>query len=406
MQLYNPEDFEYCLKVAIGIIASPIPPKFVSKPISLANYDVGFVNNAVRSINKGEGLSDRQRALTIKLVSKYTRQYKRLGIDVTSIVNNPVWSSELRQVDRKKLIDIEEDIITIKFPYQKDMIREINSLAKKLRSVRTQFDKETKQYQTSYNEYNLLSIFNWSSKYDFEYSNKFMDVYKKCKHILHNRSDYAIQLVIEDDKCVLRNAPDTLKEYWVNNMASKKRMEQIVSAADQNLDIVNNSSNIILSNIGTKILKDRGGRFDWTEYTPEQIYDSAVGEFGFKRVGFIIDGRTMTEELAQNLVILVSKLGKDVCTVQLKNNQHHFNCKKSLTSDTKFAIIDSIQRYSNPKVKHDWKPDFVISTNSISKFRQYGFNILNGQTGVTFVNDAWVCYYTLGKINATSKITD
>jgi len=77
-----------------------------------------------------------------------------------------------------------------------------------------------------------------------------------------------------------------------------------------------------------------------------------------------------------------------------------------LTSDTKFAIIDSIQRYSNPKVKSDWKPDFVISTNSISKFRQYGFNVINGQSGVTFVNDAWICYYTLGKINATSKIID
>ena len=95
MQFYKPTDLEYCLKIAIGVIASPVPPKFIHKPISLANYDVGFVNNAVRSINKGEGLSDRQRALTIKLVSKYERQYKRLGIDVTELVQSPTWTSEL-----------------------------------------------------------------------------------------------------------------------------------------------------------------------------------------------------------------------------------------------------------------------------------------------------------------------
>ena len=69
--MHNPEDPEYCLKVAIGIIASPIPSNTLVSPISLANYDVGFINNAVPSINKGEGSSDRQRELTIKLVTQH-----------------------------------------------------------------------------------------------------------------------------------------------------------------------------------------------------------------------------------------------------------------------------------------------------------------------------------------------
>jgi hypothetical protein len=118
----------------------------------------------------------------------------------------------------------------------------------------------------------------------------------------------------------------------------------------------------------------------------------------------------LTEELIQNLQKMVSKLGKDVCTVQLKNNKHLFRANKSLTSETKFAIIDSVQRYSNPRVKHDWKPDFVISTNTISKYRQYGFNIIGGQTGVSFNTDAWICHYTygkdLGKDSAKGKINN
>ena len=157
--MYKPENLEYCLKVAIGVIASPVPPRHHHKPISLANYDVGFINNAVRSINRNEGLSDRQRELTIKLVGKYARQFKRLGIDITDIVAKPVFSSPLRKVDRARYIDIEDKSITVKFPYNKEMIREIQSIHKKLRSTDNRFDKETKKYFLNYNEYNLLVMF-------------------------------------------------------------------------------------------------------------------------------------------------------------------------------------------------------------------------------------------------------
>ncbi len=393
--MYKPENLEYCLKVAIGVIASPIPPRHHHKPISLANYDVGFINNAVRSINRNEGLSDKQRELTIKLVNKYTRQYKRLGIDVSNVIAKPVFSSPLRKVDRARYIDIEDKNITVKFPYNKEMIREIQSIHKKLKSTENKFDKESKKYFLSYNEYNLLTMFNWSAKHRFEYSDKFMEIYKNCKNILDNRSQYAIQLVVENKKCFLRNAPDTLQKYWTENMQDKSTMEQIISAADQNIDIVNNSDTVKLSSISTEILKNRGGSFAWDKTTPEEIYNSAVNDFGFKRIAFIIDGRVITEDMAQKLQNMISKMGKDVATVQLKNNKHLFKANKTLTSDTKFAIIDSVQRYLNPRVKHDWKPDFVISTNTISKYRQYGFNIISGQTGVTFHVDAWICRYTM-----------
>ena len=178
-------------------------------------------------------------------------------------------------------------------------------------------------------------------------------------------------------------------------MQDKTVMEQIISAADQNIDIINNSSSVKLNPVSTEILKSRGGTFQWSKVSPQEIYDSAVNDFGFKKVAFIIDGRTITEDMAQKLQNMISKMGKDVTTVQLKNNKHLFKANKSLTSDTKFAIIDSVQRYLNPRVKHNWRPDFVISTNTISKYRQYGFNIISGQTGVTFHVDAWICRYIM-----------
>ena len=129
------------------------------------------------------------------------------------------------------------------------MIREFNALSKKLRSLKTVFDKPEKRYITEYNEYNLMAIFNWSAKHKFEYADTFMDIQKKCKSILSKRENYAIQLVVNNDSCTLNNAPTSLLEWWNENMNNKNRMDQIVTAANQNIDIVNKSSDLKLSNV-------------------------------------------------------------------------------------------------------------------------------------------------------------
>ena len=152
--MLQPSDIEDCMKFAIGLIPTPIPPRFKNKPISLANYDVSFVNNVVRSINSGDGLSDKQRDLSVKLVAKYVRQFKKLGIDVSTIVQNPTFSSPLRQVDRTRTIEITQDRIYIKFPYNKEMITSFKALLNKsLHSTTSGWSKEERRYEIDYNEY-------------------------------------------------------------------------------------------------------------------------------------------------------------------------------------------------------------------------------------------------------------
>ena len=230
--MLQPDDIEYCLKVAVGLISSPIPPKFKNKPISLANYDVSFVNNAVRSINNGDGLSDRQRELSVKLVKKYIRQFGKIGIDVTGIVNTPVFSSTLRQVNRTRMISLDDNAIIIRFPYNKTMINEFKSLAKKLRALKAEWNKQNKQYEVDYNEYNLLQVYRWGLKHKFEYSNDAKALVKECKDIENNRHKYAIQFVIENKKSYLRNAPGSLQQWWDSNMVTESILTQIRTAAD------------------------------------------------------------------------------------------------------------------------------------------------------------------------------
>ena len=381
--MLKPSDIEQCLKIAIGIISSPIAPRFRNKPISLANYDVSFVNNAVKSISSGDGLSDRQRELSVKLVSKYTRQYKKLGVDVTEIVSNPRFSSPLRQVDRTRYIETDMKKIYIKFPYNKEMMSSYKHLTKTIHATINEWSKESKQYEVDYNEYNLMHIYNWSKRYRFKYQDNVVSLIEKFQEILDNRSQYAIQLVVTDESCYLNNAPDSLADWWKTNMKNCSYNRQIVTAADQNIDVVNKSSVFKLSSIANKMLHKRGGTFSFTEYSILDILKSAR-ELGFKRIAYVVDGRILIEKQKQQIGEAIDYISSEKAVCQVKHLNTNFNTNSWLNNDIEFAILDSVQRYSHPKNNVTWTPDFIIVTNSITRNRPYESND----------NYPWICYYS------------
>ena len=47
-----------------------------------------------------------------------------MGLQVEPLVENPVWKTPLRQVDRTKSVEVDNDSIHIKFPMIQDRIRE------------------------------------------------------------------------------------------------------------------------------------------------------------------------------------------------------------------------------------------------------------------------------------------
>jgi len=385
--MLQPDDIEYCLKVAVGLISSPIAPKFKNKPISLANYDVSFINNAVRSINNGDGLSDRQRELSIKLVNKYVRQYGKIGIDVTAIVKTPVFSSPLRQVNRIRMLSLDDNKIIIRFPYNKTMINEFKSLAKKLRAIKAEWNKQTKQYEVDYNEYNLMQVYRWSLKHKFDHSKDLKLLVKECKNVEDNRHKYAIQFVIENKSSYLRNAPHTLQKWWDSNMITESTLRQIRTAADQNIDVVNNSTKFKLSNLSIRMLHNRGGNFSYEDCTLIELVNAAK-ELELNKVAFIIDGRSIAPELEQNIVKAIAEIGKDKSTVMLKYHRNLTDAKRRLHSDTEFAILDSASRFNHPKSNtENWIPDIIISTQGFTKFR-------NVQSKAVDKNKPWICYYT------------
>ena len=119
------EDYlEYLGGYEVGITAL-ITPHSVNR-ISLARYDIAIVNSMASTTVFGTALTDKQAELAVKLVLKYRRQFAKLGIDV-SPAENPVFRLAPRKMDRTRAVWLDKDHILAKFPYDNDLIKELQN---------------------------------------------------------------------------------------------------------------------------------------------------------------------------------------------------------------------------------------------------------------------------------------
>lgn len=179
-------------------------------PINLARYDVNIVESmASHTINNGS-LTDKQSALALKLVEKYRRQFANKGVDVTPIIQNPLFRNPIRIIDRSKTIKLDNKKIIVRFPYEKDLVNEITSAAKEAKG-QCHFDRENKFWSLALTEYNLNWAVVFGKKYEFVIGieiTELMDMIMKVEE-----TGYHIQLTVKDQEVQIINAAASLIDY-------------------------------------------------------------------------------------------------------------------------------------------------------------------------------------------------
>ena len=201
------EDYlEYLAGYEVGITALIMPN--ITK-ISLARYDIAIVNSMASTTVFGTALTDKQAELAVKLVLKYRRQFAKMGIDV-SPVESPVFRMPPRKMDRTKAVWLDGDHIVVKFPYDNDLIKELQSFREESQG-RAWYDRDKKLWNLAITEYNVNWIVPWAQVKTFDIDHQVQELLAKvleCEQQL-----YEIKLVQQGSDYIITNASDSLIKY-------------------------------------------------------------------------------------------------------------------------------------------------------------------------------------------------
>jgi hypothetical protein len=176
--------------------------------VNLARYDVQILSSMSAATLDGKSLTDKQADLAIKIVLKYRKQLEKLDIDV-SPVETPKFRLGIRQIDRRRLVYIENDKIVLKFPYETKLINDIRDLAK-ISHGSWLFDSGTRAWKLGITETNVVAAHGFAENNNFEVAADFLNYLKVVLDC--EQQPYEIKLVEKDNELSITNAPPSLVE--------------------------------------------------------------------------------------------------------------------------------------------------------------------------------------------------
>ena len=181
---------------------------FDSRPpiVSLARYDVQILDSMSQTTQSGRSLTDKQAELAVKIVLKYRKQLERQEIDV-SPVENPKFRLGIRQIDRRRLLYIEDNSIDLKFPYDTTLINDLRDLAK-ISQGSWRFDAGNRSWNLALTETNVVAANGFAQNHQFEIApefGRFVAAVEACE-----QQPYEIKLLEQDGQLTVTNAARSL----------------------------------------------------------------------------------------------------------------------------------------------------------------------------------------------------
>jgi hypothetical protein len=175
----------------------------------------------------GTALTDKQAELAVKLILKYRRQFAKMGIDVAP-VETPVFRLAPRKMDRTKAVWLDDDHIVVKFPYDNDLIKELQNFREESQG-RAWYDRDKKLWNLAITEYNVNWILPWANGYGFDVDHHVREIFYQVLEC--EQQPFEIKLVQQADGYAITNAANSLIEY-INTHAGGFGLDNLVKLID------------------------------------------------------------------------------------------------------------------------------------------------------------------------------
>jgi hypothetical protein len=165
-----------------------------SKNIALQHQDLSASTSFYNVILLGNQLTKNQASFLVKILQKYKNFAKMAGLDYTDEIENPLWKNQFRVLDLSKRIFVEksetgEMFICIKFPFslKEAFEKEISPTIEDYSS--SAWDPERKIRKLKFYNFNLIEIFEFVQKHNFEIDDTFMIALGDVEEIWQNQEE-------------------------------------------------------------------------------------------------------------------------------------------------------------------------------------------------------------------------
>ncbi len=170
-------------------------------------------------IIKGDPLTQNQANYVLKILEKYKKISSLAGFDYQDDLEDAVWKRPFRVLDLSKKIFVEKSSnggleICLKFPYQlKDEFdREINVNVPNSHRI-SHWDAENKVRRLSFYEFNLVALYEFALKHNFEVDESFMCALAEVEEIWQFEDQIRPVCTIHRSSVVLDNFSENAGEY-------------------------------------------------------------------------------------------------------------------------------------------------------------------------------------------------
>ncbi len=188
--------------------------------IKLGLKDRSIIDSLAKNVVLQNPLTVKQGDLAIRILSRYKNQImSTLNLDITPLLNKPVYKYKLRNLNNLREIKIVNNKIHVSFNYDEKLINEISryKISNKTYSSFIIWNSADKFWEFPLIEKNVLFLGNTFLKQEFSVDERFMNLYEKCKSMYDNQTHY-IPYISYDQKPLIKNFHISIPENIKNNL--------------------------------------------------------------------------------------------------------------------------------------------------------------------------------------------
>ena len=348
-------------------------------PLSIFKADATISYSLSDQIQRGNGFTEKQRALAIRLVTKYADILSTdLKYDVHIDIQNPQFMYPIRKLSESKTVRIKDIAnigkrILVQFPYSESLV-EVFKRYKKINTLvdDVAWDSEERAWVFGFNESNVVFLIKTLTD-EFTFDSELLEIANEIKLIEEQLDAYVPMVVFDDGKFFYKNTVDKIPQPSSNNLISVllDARRYGVQCWDESIDLALRSDEI--NPVSRSFINNTNG-------SPLIVKDrdlSAIDELiSFsKNVLFVIPGgselehlhtvtnflksKNITEEQISIMFRLDSSSGK-ICNEFIKDNK----LNSPLSEETRFICVSG--KIPKPLIESNKKFDLVVhfGTNS------------------------------------------